>query len=76
MFEVGDKLVALDYHKEEHGIEFVTITSINLENKVYHWECADSIFGGKVHSGYYFDQSVKWIPKDELRDNKLNDLGI
>ena len=21
MFEVGDKLVALDYHKEEHGIE-------------------------------------------------------
>jgi hypothetical protein len=75
MFKIGDRLVADDYHKEEFGVEFVTITSINLKNKVYHWECPGYL-GGKVHSGYFFHQAVKWIPKDEIRDNKLNDLGI
>ena len=74
MFKIGDRLVADAYHKEELGVEYVTITSINLENEVYHWECPGYL--GRVHSGYFFHQAVKWIPKDEIRDNKLSDLGI
>jgi hypothetical protein len=58
MFKIGDRLVIDDYHKEELGVEFVTITSINLENEVYHWECADVYLGGRVHSGYYFHQAA------------------
>lgn len=75
-FKVGDKLKANEYHKKSLGIEFVTIISINEENEVYHWEADDPFFGGKLHSGYFFRDAERFIPKDELRDNKLNDLGI
>lgn len=75
-FKIGDKLKANQYHKEELGIEWVTITSINEENSVYHWEAKDPFFGGKVHSGYFFHEAELFIPKDELRDSKLNELGI
>lgn len=58
LLKVGDKLEALDYHKEEHGLEYVTITSINEEKKVYHWEAKlNWEIGGKLHSGYYFDEA-------------------
>lgn len=74
MFKIGDRLVAYEFHKKEFGVEFVTITSISLESKVYHWDCTG--YFGRMHSGYFFHEAVKWIPKDETRDNKLNDLGI
>lgn len=57
-FKVGDKLEASDYVKEELGIEYVTITSINEENKVYHWEAELKWeIGGTVSSGYYFHEA-------------------
>jgi len=51
-YKVGDKLVASDFDKEHYGIEFVTITSINQETGVYHWET--DFNGGKIVSGYFF----------------------
>jgi hypothetical protein len=64
-FKVGDKLEAIDYDKEEWGLKYVTITSINKDNKVYHWEADDTITGlrGKIHSGYYFHEAKAY--KDE-----------
>jgi hypothetical protein len=61
-FKVGDKLEALDWHKEEYGLEFVTITSINEKNQVYHWVADDVItgLGGKIHSGYYFHEAKEY----------------
>jgi hypothetical protein len=61
-FKVGDKLEALDYHKEEYGLKYVTITSINEETKVYHWVSDDGMFklGGKIHSGYYFHEAKQY----------------
>jgi len=56
-FKVGDKLKASEFDKDEYGIEFVTITSINEENGVYHWEAPEPFFGGKIHSGYFFNES-------------------
>jgi len=57
-FKVGDKLEAIDYDKEEYGLTFVTITSINKKNKVYHWEAEMNWdIGGKVSSGYYFHEA-------------------
>jgi len=55
-FKVGDKLKANDFDKEQYELEFVTITSINHKNKVYHWE-AKSILGGTIHSGYFFNEA-------------------
>jgi hypothetical protein len=61
-FKLGDKLEASDFHKEEYGFKFVTITSINKKNKVYHWEADDVMFGigGKIHSGYYFHEAQEY----------------
>ena len=61
-FKVGDKLEAIDYDKEEYNLEFVTITSINEKNKVYHWVADDLItgLGGKIHSGYYFHEAKEY----------------
>ena len=57
-FTFGDKLEALDWHKEEHGIEYVTITGINQKTKVYYWEAdLNWEIGGKLHSGYYFHEA-------------------
>lgn len=73
-FKIGDKLVAIEFDRELYGLEFVTITDINLEDEIYHWEA--SALGGVMHSGYRFSEAERWIPKDELRDNKLNGLGL
>jgi hypothetical protein len=58
-FKVGDKLEALYHHKEEYGLEYVTITSINKKTKVYHWEADNTMFdlGGKISSGYFFHEA-------------------
>ena len=64
-FKIGDKLEALDWHKEEYGLEYVTITSINEETKVYHWEADEVMFGlgCKIYSSYYFHEAKAY--KDE-----------
>jgi hypothetical protein len=64
-FKVGDKLEALDLHKEEYSLEYVTITSINEEKQVYHWEVDDVMFdiGGKISSGYYFHEAIEYKEK-------------
>jgi hypothetical protein len=64
-YKIGDIIPADDFHREEYGLESVTITSINEKNKVYHWEAP--YFGGKIHSGYFFDQVDELIKnsKDE-----------
>jgi len=61
-FKIGDKLEAIDYDKEEYGLKYVTITSINEETKVYHWEADEVMFGlgGKIHSGYYFHEAIEY----------------
>ena len=63
-FKVGDKLKASEYHKENWGLEWVTITSINYINKVYHWEAKEVYFGGVIHSGYFFDEAEPYISSD------------
>jgi hypothetical protein len=61
-FKVGDKLGALDYHKEEYGLKYVTITSVNEEKQVYHWEADEVMFdiGGKISSGYFFHEAIEY----------------
>jgi hypothetical protein len=74
MFKVGDKLEADEFDKLQYDIEYVTITSINKKNKIYHWEASEKYFGGKIHSGYRFEDAKLYISKEDKRDNKLNDL--
>lgn len=71
-FGIGDKLVASEFDSELYGLEFVTITDINREDEIYHWEAF--ALGGVMHSGYRFSEAVRWIPKDERRDGKLNSI--
>ena len=61
-FKVGDKLEALEYDKEEYGLKYVTITSINEEKKVYHWEASNNLCdrGGKLSSGYFFHEAKEY----------------
>jgi hypothetical protein len=61
-FKVGDKLEAIDLDKEEHGVEFVVITSINEKKQVYHWETDINIYGikGKLSSGYFFHEAKEY----------------
>jgi hypothetical protein len=66
LFNVGDKLKASDFDKEQYGIEYVTITSRNMKNQVYHWEA--SLQPGKVHSGYFFKDAILY--DDYLKTKK------
>jgi hypothetical protein len=59
-FKVGDKLKANDFDKEQYELEFVTITSINHKNKVYHWGARDPHLGGTIHSGYFFNEAESY----------------
>jgi hypothetical protein len=63
-FKVGDKLDALQYDKDLYGLEFVVITSINEETKVYHWESEMPNFYGIIHSGYFFHEAKEYKEKD------------
>jgi hypothetical protein len=74
MFKVGDKLEADEFDKLQYDIEYVTITSINKRNKIYHWEALEKWFGGKIHSGYRFEDAKLYISKEDKRDNTLNNL--
>ena len=74
IFEIGVRLVAIEFDRELYGLEFVTITEINIEDEIYHWEA--SCLGGVIHSGYRFSDSERWIPKDEIREGRLNELGL
>jgi hypothetical protein len=51
-FKVGDKLIASDFDKAQYGLEYVTISSINEANGVYHWKADWN--GGTMSSGYFF----------------------
>ena len=61
-FKVGDKLEALYHHKEEYGLKYVTITSVNEEKQVYHWEARGYILDivGKISSGYFFHEAIEY----------------
>jgi hypothetical protein len=61
-FKIGDKLEALDYEREEYGLKYVTINSVNEEKQVYHWEADEVMFdiGGKISSGYYFHEAIEY----------------
>lgn len=71
-FEIGERLVAIEFDRELYGLEFVTITEINGEDEIYHWEASG--LGGVIHSGYRFSESERWIPKDEIREGRLNSI--
>lgn len=69
-FKVGDKLEATAYDDEFYELKYVTITSINMENKVYHWEAElDWDLGGTVSSGYYFHEAKAYEPKQDEENN-------
>jgi hypothetical protein len=75
-FKVGDKLKAIDYDREEYGLEYVTITSINEEKQVYHWEADEVMFdiGGKISSGYFFHEAIEY--KDEVDIGEMINVWI
>ena len=72
-FKVGDKLVADDLHREENGIEYVTITRVNENKGVYHW-VASLQPNGSLHSGYYFEDAILYNeiePKRNIKKLKI-----
>lgn len=84
-FKVGDRLEANDYCKEQYGFEYVTITDINEETKVYYWEADWN--GGVMHSGYFFSEAKEYkeirTPKEKAEELvnkykwlKLSDFGV
>ena len=60
-FKVGDLLEASDFDKINYNVNFVKITSINYETEIYHWEAVDFKLGGKLHSGYPFNESKRYL---------------
>ena len=54
-FKVGDRLEAIEFDKEQYGLEYVTIYSINEGTGVYHWVADWN--GGVMHSGYFFHEA-------------------
>lgn len=59
-FKIGDKLESLEFDKSLYDIDFVTITSINEEHKVYYWEATMPNYYGIIHSGYFFHQAKEY----------------
>lgn len=57
--KIGDKLKALEFHKDMIVSDYVTITGIDEERAVYFWEAANK-GKGKVRSGYFFKEAVKY----------------
>ena len=54
-FNIGDKLEANQFEKEQYGVEYVTITSINEVGQVY--LCEVDWNGEKIYSGHFFDDA-------------------
>lgn len=73
-FKIGDRLEAMYWDKVRHEIEFVTITDINEETEIYHWEAPEKYFGGKIVSGYRFEDAKRYISKQEKRENTINEI--
>ena len=63
LFEIGDKLVADEHLKDEHGIEYVEITGVNYESRVYYWKADMNWGGGVMLSGTPFHCAEKYIQK-------------
>jgi hypothetical protein len=59
-FKVGDKLKPSEYHQEESGLKFVTITEVNEEKQVYHWSGLTSFMGFRMVSGTFFKDAEKY----------------
>lgn len=74
-FKVGDRLKAIEFDKNTYEIDFVTITSINEKEKVYHWEAENLQLGGKIHSGYFFHEAVEY-DEDEWGDGEDIDWDV
>lgn len=74
-FKVGDRLKAIEFDRNMHGIDFVTITSINKKDKVYHWEAENLQISGKIHSGYFFHEAVEYN-EDEWGDGEDIDWDV
>ncbi|MFN7656447.1 MAG: hypothetical protein ACK5OW_01525 [bacterium] len=54
-FNVGDKLEANQFEREQYGIEYVTITSINEVGQVYY--CEADWNNNKIYLGHFFDEA-------------------
>jgi hypothetical protein len=66
-FKVGDKLIADELTKEEFDVDYVTISSINKKNKVYHWIIENPYgSGGQVHSGYFFKDAKLYTNEHDI----------
>lgn len=77
-FKVGDRLKAIEFDRSMYGIDFVTITSINEKEKVYHWVAEESEnlqISGKIHSGYFFHEAVEY-DEDEWGDGEDIDWDV
>ena len=57
-FKIGNKLIANEFEKEQYGIEFVTITSINEVGQVY--LCEAEWNGEKIYSGHFFNDAKEY----------------
>lgn len=77
MFEIGDKLLPTREDKERYGVDFVTITEINENSKIYNWKAPSNILHGTyVYSSYYFKDAILYekfnkIPRLNLDNNNI-----
>ena len=72
LFEVGDKLVSDQHLKEDFGIEYVEITGVNYNTKIYYWQAAmnwDGVFVGLMISGTPFHCAEKYTPTNNFSAN-------
>lgn len=58
LFKVGDRLKSHEVDYELYGIEYVTITYVNLEKEIYHWKTPHK--WGNLNGGYSFKNAQKY----------------
>jgi hypothetical protein len=64
-FNIGDRLRANEFDRENYDLTWVTITEIDEENEVYHWQAEEPLTGDAIHSGYFFPDAVKYDEREE-----------
>ena len=64
-FRVGDRLRANEFDRENYDLTWVTITEIDEENEVYHWQAEEPLTGDAIHSGYFFPDAVEYDEREE-----------
>jgi hypothetical protein len=64
-FNIGDRLRANEFDRENYDLTWVTITEIDEENEVYHWQAEEPLTGDMIHSGYFFPDAVEYDEKEE-----------